>query len=148
MWGLCAAPLGLKNKLKQAKNNLVKNMRKLISLLSASCLALALSALPAKAGCTTINDATPYGPVDGQVCLAHNNLSFNGTVTNLAGQVYTVVAHGTVSGKAPKVTLDGTVTVSQDGTVIAHVTINDTATTKIGAAEKSLEKLLKKVPQL
>ena len=123
-------------------------MRKLICLLSASCLLLALSAVPAKAGCTTINDATPYGKVDGQVCVAHNNVSFNGTITNLAGQVYTVVAHGTISGKAPKVTLDGKVTVYRDGAIIAHVTIEDTAPTELGAAEKFLEKLLKKVPQL
>jgi hypothetical protein len=123
-------------------------MRKLLSFLSVSCLVLALSAVPANAGCTSIDESTPYGLVKGQVCVSHDSATFNGTVTNLAGQAYTVAAKGTLSGKAPKVTIAGTVTVSQGGTVVAHVTIKETATTELGAAVAFLEKLLKEVPQL
>jgi hypothetical protein len=121
-------------------------MRKLIALLSVTCLALFLSAAPAKAGTLPIHETTPQGTVDGTLTVTPGNVAFNATVTTAAGQTYTVVANGTVSGTYPNVSVSGNVTVSQGGTVVQTVTVTGTGPNWLIAAAGFINKSITLAP--
>jgi hypothetical protein len=117
-------------------------MRKLIALLSITCLALVLSVAPAKAGSMAIYETTPHGTVVGTLTVTPGNVSFNGTVTTAAGQAYTVAANGTTSGTYPNVSVSGNVTVSQGSTVVEAVTVTGTGPNWVIAAVGFINKTI------
>ncbi len=124
-------------------------MRKLLTILSASCLLLTLGVVQAKATCYTIPPTPLYNgyTIAGQFCMDQNGLSFTGTATK-AGQTYDIVAVGNITGQPPRVTLSGTITVSlPDGTIVKQVTINQTASTDWACIQAFLQKLLGALPQ-
>ena len=97
-------------------------MRKLISILSVTCLLLGLGLVQAKATIYT------------------NNVSF------AAGATYDIVAEGDITGQAPRVTLSGSITISQGTTIIKQITINQTANSDWQAIDEFLIKLLQSFP--
>ena len=125
-------------------------MRKLISILSATCLLLALSVTQAKA--TTYTDPVSFtfngDTVQGVFTLdtTAKSLSFVGTVTTAAGQTYDIVAEGDITGQAPRLTLSGSITISQGGVIIKQITINQTASSEWAAIDDFLMKLLAALP--
>ena len=125
-------------------------MRKLISILSATCLLLALSVTQAKA--TTYTDPVSFtfngDTVQGVFTLdtTAKSLSFDGTVTTAAGQTYDIVAEGDITGQAPRLTLSGSITISQGGVIIKQITINQTASSEWAAIDDFLMKLLAALP--
>jgi hypothetical protein len=126
-------------------------MRKLLSILTATCLLLALGVAQAKA--TTYTDPVSFtfngDTVQGVFTLdtTAKSLSFDGTVTTAAGQTYDVVAEGNITGQAPRLTLSGSITVSlPDGTIVKQITINQTASTEWAAIDDFLVKLLAALP--
>jgi hypothetical protein len=122
-------------------------MRKLISLLSAACLALVLCTASAKAGCLPIHESSPYGTVNGQVCMSPGNVSFTGTVTTAAGKTYTITATGTASGSYPNVSVSGQVTITDGTTVVQTVTVTGTGQNLLIAAVGFINKTITLVPQ-
>ncbi len=122
-------------------------MRKILSILSATCLLLALGVGQARATCYTIPPTQLYNgyTIAGEFCLDQNGLSFTGTATK-AGQTYDIVAVGNITGRPPRLTLSGTITVSQGGTIIKQITINQTAINDWAAIEAFLQKLLGALP--
>jgi hypothetical protein len=131
-------------------NQKQNRMRKLISILSATCLLLALSVTQAKA--TTYTDPVSFtfngDTVQGVFTLdtTAKSLSFDGTVTTAAGQTYDIVAEGDITGQAPRLTLSGSITISQGGVIIKQITINQTASSEWAAIDDFLMKLLAALP--
>jgi hypothetical protein len=122
-------------------------MRKLIALLSITCLALVLSVASANAGSMAIHETTPQGTtVVGTLTVTPGNVSLNATVTTAAGQSYTVVANGTTSGTWPNVSVSGNVTVSQGSTVVQTVTVTGTGPNWVVAAVGFINKTISLVP--
>ena len=125
-------------------------MRKLLSILSASCLLLALGVVQAKATTYTNDVSFTFNgdTVQGAFTLdtTAKSLSFDGTVTTAAGQTYDVVAEGDITGQAPRVTLSGSITISQGGVVIKQITINQTASNEWAAIDDFILKLLASFP--
>ncbi len=122
-------------------------MRKILNILPATCLLLALGVVQARAVCYTIPPTQLYNgyTIAGDFCLDQNGLSFTGTATK-AGQTYDIVAVGNITGKPPRLTLSGTITVSQAGTIIKEITINQTASSEWAAIEAFIQKLLGALP--
>ncbi len=123
-------------------------MRKLLSLVSVTCLLLGLGAVQAKANCYTIPPTQLYNgyTIAGDFCIDQNGLSFTGTATK-AGQTYDIVATGNVTGQAPRLTLSGTITITlPDGTLVKQVTINKTASTEWACIQAFPQKLLGSLP--
>ncbi len=122
-------------------------MRKLLSLVSVTCLLLGLGAVQAKANCYTIPPTQLYNgyTIAGDFCIDQNGLSFTGTATK-AGQTYQIVAVGNITGQAPRLTLSGTIEITfPDGTV-KQITINKTASTDWACIQAFLQKLLGSLP--
>jgi hypothetical protein len=125
-------------------------MRKLLSILSATCLLLALGMVQAKA--TTYTNAVSFkfngDTVQGTFTLdtTAKSLSFDGSVTTAAGQTYEIMAEGDISGQAPRITLSGSITISQNGTIIKQITINQTASSEWAAIDDFIIKLLQSFP--
>ncbi len=122
-------------------------MRKLLSIVTAACVLLGMSLVQAKANCYTIPPTQLYNgyTIAGQFCLDQTGLSFVGTATK-AGQTYDINAVGNISGQAPRLTLSGTITISQNGNVIKQITINQTAINDWAAIQAFLQKLLAALP--
>jgi hypothetical protein len=121
-------------------------MRKLIVLLSVTCVALFVSSAPANAGSVTIHEVTPHGTVDGTVCLIPCSVTFNGTITTPDAQIYSLAANGAAAGSWPNVTVSGHVTVSQGSTTVETVTVTGTGPNLIVAATDFLNKTITLVP--
>ncbi len=127
-------------------------MRKLISILSATCLLLAMGLLQTQAATYTYNiPPTTYNGYTIQgifsLDLTANQLMFVGTATSAAGETYDIVAEGDITGQAPRLTLSGSITVSQGDTIIKQVTINQTASSEWAAIQAFIQKLLAALPQ-
>jgi hypothetical protein len=131
-------------------NQKQNRMRKLLSILSVTCILLALGAVQAKA--TTYTDPVSFtyngDTVQGVFTLdtTAKSLSFVGTVTTAAGQTYDIVAEGDITGQAPRLTLSGSITISQGGVVIQQITINQTASNQWAAIDDFILKLLASIP--
>lgn len=125
-------------------------MRKLLCILSATCLLLALGVVQAKAT-TYTNDVSftfKGETVKGTFTLdtTAKSLSFDGSVTTPAGQTYDVLAEGDITGQAPRLTLSGSITISQGGTIVKQITINQTASNEWTAIDDFILKLLASFP--
>ncbi len=125
-------------------------MRKLLSLLSVTSVLLAIGLVQAQATTYTYPVSFTYNgdTIQGNFALdtTANTLSFTGTVTTAAGQTYDVVAEGDITGQAPRLTLSGSITISQGGVIIKQVTINQTASTEWAAIDAFILKLLAALP--
>jgi len=125
-------------------------MRKLISILSATCLLLVLGVVQAKATTYTNDVSFTFNgdTVKGTFTLdtTAKSLSFDGTVTTAAGVTYDIVAEGDITGQAPRLTLAGSITISQNGVIIKQITINQTASTEWAAIDDFIIKLLESFP--
>ncbi len=126
-------------------------MRKILSILSITCLLLAVGVVPAKA--TTYNYPVSFtyngDTVQGTFTLdtTAKSVSFTGTVKTAAGQTYDILAEGDITGQPPRLTLSGSIVVSlPDGTVVTEITINQTASTYWAAIDDFLLKLLGALP--
>ncbi len=125
-------------------------MRKLLSILPITCLLLALGVVQANATTYTYPVSFSYNgdKVQGTFTLdtTANTLSFIGMVTPATGQAYDIVAEGDITGQAPRLTLSGSITVSQGGVVIDQLTINQTASSEWAAIDDFIIKLLSVFP--
>ncbi len=125
-------------------------MRKVISLLSVSLL-LAIGAVQAKATTYTYPVSTTYNgyTIVGTFTLdlTANQMAFVGTATTPSGETYDINAEGDITGQAPRLTLSGSITISQGDLIIKQVTINQTASTEWAAIEAFIQKLLAALPQ-
>jgi len=125
-------------------------MRKLLSILSTTCLLLALGMVQAKATIYTNDVSFTFNgdKVQGTFTLdtTAKSLSFDGSVTTAAGQTYDILAEGDITGQAPRVTLSGSITISQGGVVIKQITINQTANSDWAAIDEFIIKLLQAFP--
>jgi hypothetical protein len=126
-------------------------MRKLLSIVSITCLLLGVGVLPAKATTYTYPVSFTYNgdSVQGTFTLdtTAKSLSFTGTVTTAAGKTYDVMAEGDITGQAPRLTLSGSITISlPDGTIVTQITINQTASTYWAAIDDFVMKLLAALP--
>ncbi len=123
-------------------------MRKLLSIVSVTCLLLGLGVVQAKATCYTIPPTQLYNgyTIAGDFCMDQSGLSFNGTATK-GTQTYDIVAVGNITGQAPRLTLSGSITVSlPDGTIVKQITINQTASSDWVCIQAFLQKLLGSLP--
>ena len=131
-------------------NNNQNRMRKLITILCATCLLLTLGLVQAKAATYTNDVSFTFNgdAVQGVFTLdtTAKSLSFDGTVTTAAGQTYDIVAEGDITGQAPRLTLSGSITISQGGVIIKQITINQTASSEWAAIDDFLMKLLAALP--
>ncbi len=124
-------------------------MRKILSILSITSLLLVVGVMPAKATTYTYPVSFSYNgdSIQGTFTLdtTAKSLSFIGTVTN-AGGTFDIDAEGDITGQAPRLTLSGSITISQDGNIIDQVTINQTASTYWAAIDDFIMKLLAALP--
>ena len=131
-------------------NNNQNRMRKLITILCATCLLLTLGLVQAKAATYTNDVSFTFNgdTVQGVFTLdtTQKSLSFDGSVTTAAGQTYDVVADGDIQGQAPRLTLEGSITISQGTNIIKQITINQTASNEWAAIDDFLLKLLASFP--
>ncbi len=123
-------------------------MRKLVNILAAAGFLLVMGLVQGQASCYTIPPTQLYNgyTIAGDFCVDQNGLSFTGTAT-IGDQTYDIVAVGNVTGRTPRMTLSGTITVSQGDTIIKQVTINQTARGEWAAIQAFLQKLLASLPQ-
>jgi len=119
-------------------------MRKLIGLISGTCLALALTALPANATCYSLNGQSipGIGAVTGQVCLTSTSASLLAAVTTAAG-TFDVVANGAIRGT----TLTGTVVIYKNGVVVERKTFKVSSPVSYLTALEFFDKALALIPQ-
>ncbi len=124
-------------------------MRKILSILSITSLLLVVGVMPAKATTYTYPVSFSYNgdSIQGTFTLdtTAKSLSFIGTVTT-AGGTFDIDAEGDITGQAPRLTLSGSITISQDGNIIDQVTINQTASTYWAAIDDFIMKLLAALP--
>ncbi len=129
----------------------MKHMRKLVSILFATCVLLTLGLVQDQAATYTYPVSVTYhgDKVQGTFTLdtTARTLSFDGSVTTAAGQTYDIVAEGDITGQAPRLTLSGSITVTlPDGTIVKQITINQTASSEWAAIDAFLMKLLAALP--
>jgi hypothetical protein len=122
-------------------------MRKLISIVTAIGLFVTISAVQAKASCYSIPALIPINgyTIGGEFCLGQDSLSFMGTATK-SGVTYGIMAVGSVTGSGTKLTLNGSVTITQGLKVIKQVSIHENLGNELAVIEAFLQKLLAELP--
>jgi len=122
-------------------------MRKIISIVSAIGLLLAIGAAQAQASCYTIPQVVPINgySIGGEFCLGQNSLSFVGVGTK-SGVNYGIVAFGSVTGSGANLTLTGSVTVTQGFKIIKQVNIHESVGNEIAAIEAFIKKFVGQLP--